>query len=91
MNEAELFAMAGVSTGGIAIVLLVYRILKYVNGKRIRSQCCGQDMTIGVVVEPITPTLSSNPLAQVRILPDEPKNRAAVSQNDHETKHSDHQ
>lgn len=88
MNETELLAMGGVSTAGIAIILVVYRVLKYINGKKLRSHCCGTDMTIGIVVEPITPTLSSNPLGQVRTPPDESKTREAAYQSDHETKHT---
>jgi hypothetical protein len=38
------------SASGIAIVLLVYRIVKYLKGKTIVSRCCGRKMEMSVDV-----------------------------------------
>ena len=55
MDTNDILKLGGVSTGGVAILLIVYRILKYVNGKRIKSECCGQTITMGVSVEEMNP------------------------------------
>lgn len=58
MEETDLLKMAGVSTSGVAIVLLVYRILKTIQGKKLVSSCCGKKLEVGVSVAPMTPTTS---------------------------------
>lgn len=55
MDEVDLFKMAGVSTSGVAIILIIYRVLKSMKGKRLVSQCCGRKVDIGVDVEEMTP------------------------------------
>ena len=55
MDDMELFKMAGFSTTGVAIVLLLYRVLQSVKGKRIVSSCCGRKLDVGVNVETMTP------------------------------------
>jgi len=63
MEESDLLKMAGVSSTGVAIVLLVYRILKTMQGKTLVSKCCGKKMDVGFTVrEGDTPTMTDNPL-----------------------------
>lgn len=51
---------AGISTSMITIVVIVYNVLKSVCGHRLRSECCGREMTTGVSVEQITPRTPRN-------------------------------
>ena len=46
---------AGLSTSGLAIILIVYRVLKTMKGKRLVSSCCGKKLEMGVDVEEMTP------------------------------------
>jgi hypothetical protein len=46
---------AGLSTSGLAIILIVYRVLKTIKGKRLVSSCCGKKLEMGIDVEEITP------------------------------------
>jgi hypothetical protein len=55
MDDTELFKMSGASAGTVAIVLLIYRILKSVSGKRFVSTCCGRKAEIGFDVRNATP------------------------------------
>jgi hypothetical protein len=56
MDETELFKMSGASAGTIAIILLIYRLLKSVSGKRFISTCCGKKAEIGFEVKDALPT-----------------------------------
>jgi hypothetical protein len=64
MDDTDLLKMAGVSTSGLAIILIVYRVLKSVQGKKLVSSCCGTRMEMGVSVEEMTPKkiVIENPL-----------------------------
>ncbi len=55
MDETDLFKMAGVSTSGVAILLLVYKVLKSMKGKRFVSSCCGRKLDVGIDVQQMTP------------------------------------
>ena len=55
MDTTDLFKMAGLSTSGVALILIAYRVLKSVMGKRLVSSCCGKKMDIGVDIQPMTP------------------------------------
>ena len=55
MDDTDLLKMAGVSTSGLAIILIVYRVLKSVKGKRLVSSCCGKKIEVGIDVEEMTP------------------------------------
>lgn len=46
---------AGLSTSGLAILLIVYRVLKAMKGKRLVSSCCGKKIEVGVDIEEMTP------------------------------------
>jgi hypothetical protein len=52
MDELKL---AGFSTTGVAIILIVYRVFKTLQGKRLVSSCCGHKGEVGFRVEPMTP------------------------------------
>jgi len=65
MEETDLLKMAGVSTTGVAILLIVYRILRTIKGKKLVSKCCGKKIELGVDVEEMTPKaddMRSNPI-----------------------------
>lgn len=65
MEDIDLLKMAGFSTTGFAIVMIVYRVLKTIQGKRLVSNCCGKRMEVGVAVETMTPTPTNQPPAIV--------------------------
>lgn len=64
MDDTDLLKMAGVSTSGLAVILLVYRVLKSVKGKKFVSSCCGKKLEVGMNVEEMTPKaiVIDNPL-----------------------------
>lgn len=55
MDETELLKMAGLSTTGMAILLIVYRVAKSIVGKKLVSSCCGKRMEVGFDVATMTP------------------------------------
>jgi hypothetical protein len=56
MDDTDLLKMSGASAGTVAIILLIYRVLKSVLGKRFISHCCGKKMEVGIdVKEGVTP------------------------------------
>jgi hypothetical protein len=65
MEDTDLLKMAGVSTSGLAIILIVYRVLKSVKGKKLVSSCCGRRMEMGMNVEEMTPkaVVVENPIS----------------------------
>lgn len=63
MDETELLKMSGFSAGSIAIVLLVYRFLKSIKGKRFISVCCQRKVDIGFDIGSVeTPREHKNPM-----------------------------
>lgn len=48
--------MSGMSATAITIVLIVYRVLKSVQGKKFVSSCCGRKAEIGFTVRDMAPT-----------------------------------
>jgi hypothetical protein len=55
MEDGDLLKLSGVSGGTIAIILLVYKILKSVIGKKVVSNCCGKKLEVGLDVQATTP------------------------------------
>jgi hypothetical protein len=51
MDVETMLQMGGVSTTSMAIVLVVYRILKSLRGKKLVSSCCGNRVDVGFDVE----------------------------------------
>jgi hypothetical protein len=47
---------AGLSTTGVAILLIVVRVLKSLQGKKLVSTCCGRRGEMGMDVVEMTPT-----------------------------------
>jgi hypothetical protein len=47
---------AGLSTTGVAILLIVVRVLKSLQGKKLVSTCCGRRGEMGMDVVAMTPT-----------------------------------
>lgn len=54
MDFTTMLEMAGVSTTGVAIVLIVYRLMKSLRGKKLVSSCCGAKMEAGFDVQEMT-------------------------------------
>jgi hypothetical protein len=73
MTELEPLLMnAGLSTTGIAILLLIYRLFKTAKGKKCISSCCGRKTEIGFDIGVMTPhvvTNSSGDVAQTPLSP----------------------
>jgi hypothetical protein len=53
--DDTLLMNAGLSTTGVALLLIVYRLIKSVQGKKLVSSCCGRKIEVGVDVVPMTP------------------------------------
>lgn len=60
--EITLLQQSGMSAGLIALILVIYRVLKTINGKRVVSQCCGKKTEIGFTVENMSPIVIQNPM-----------------------------
>lgn len=56
MDDAQLFKMSGASAGTIAIILIIYRVLKSIQGKRLISNCCGKKLEVGIEIKDSVPT-----------------------------------
>ena len=59
--DDTLLLNAGLSTSGVAILLVVYRLLKSVKGKKLVSSCCGRKMDMGFDVTDLTPKQIDKP------------------------------
>lgn len=55
MDDTELLKVSGFSASTIAIILIVYRLLKTITGKKLISSCCGKKLEVGVAVAEMTP------------------------------------
>ena len=55
MEDTDLLKMAGLSTSGVAILLIAWRFLKSLQGKKLVSSCCGHKGEMGMVVVNMTP------------------------------------
>ena len=55
MDDTELLKVSGFSASTIVILLIVYRIGKFVLGKKLISSCCGRKIEVGVAVSEMTP------------------------------------
>jgi hypothetical protein len=55
MNDDDLLKMAGLSTTGVAILLIAWRVFKSIQGKKVVSTCCGHRGEVGVDVVNMSP------------------------------------
>lgn len=55
MDDADLLKVSGLSATSIAVILIVYRIIKMAMGKKLISSCCGRKIEVGVAVAEMTP------------------------------------
>ena len=62
----------GVSATLILIVGIGVKLFQKFCGNRVRSECCGKEGTVGVVVEPMSPRASRPSLETVRVVPGTP-------------------
>jgi hypothetical protein len=60
----SLLIQAGMTTTGVAIVLILWRVLKTASGKKLVSDCCGKKASIGFQVGEMTPLpkMTENPM-----------------------------
>lgn len=54
-NADTLLMNAGLTTSGVALLLIVYRVGKAIQGKKLVSSCCGRTFSAGVAVVEMTP------------------------------------
>jgi hypothetical protein len=66
MDDATLMN-AGLSTTGVAILLIVYRLFKSVQGKKLVSNCCGRRAEVGIDVVSMTPPVTLRRLETVGV------------------------
>lgn len=70
MEDSDVLKFSGASAGTVAIILLVYRILKSLLGKKLVSNCCGNKIEVGIDVQDSTPKeehileIKNNPLIE---------------------------
>ena len=57
MDDTDILKMSGLSASSLAIVLIIYKLLKSAVGKKLISNCCGRKLEVGVAVTnmPTTP------------------------------------
>ena len=55
--DETLLMNAGLTTSGVAILLIVYRVFKTIQGKKLVSSCCGRRVEVGLDVVPMTPVV----------------------------------
>jgi len=53
--DDTLLMNAGLSTTGVAILLIVYKLMKSIQGKKLISNCCGKKLEVGIDVQEMTP------------------------------------
>ena len=78
--EASL-ASAGVSTGSIAVLYIIYKVFSAIRGHRLISDCCGKFYEIGVDVRDMPPTPPVPGEKQTHLLSSHPKEESSQSQN----------
>lgn len=54
--DASVLQQAGLSTAGIAILFIAYRVSKAIIGHRLVSDCCGRRMEIGLAIADMSGT-----------------------------------
>ena len=57
MDDTDILKMSGLSASSLAIVLIIYKLLKSAVGKKLVSNCCGRKLEVGMTVTdmPTTP------------------------------------
>ena len=66
MDDPTMLASAGLSTTGVALLLIAYRVLKSVKGKKLVSSCCGRKLEMGVDVQNMTPAAADHEAITIR-------------------------
>jgi len=51
----DALTQVGLSSSGVAVVLIVYHIIKAIIGKKFVSDCCGRKTEIGLSIENMSP------------------------------------
>jgi len=64
-----LLIQTGLTTTGVAIVLIVWRVLKTASGKKLVSDCCGRKASIGFHIGEMTPTVKKEDSLSIVIKP----------------------
>jgi len=54
--DVNTIATAGLSSTGVAIVLILYKVFQAIKGKRLVSDCCGKQSEVGFDVKEFPPT-----------------------------------
>lgn len=70
MTIEQMLSTGGVSAGTVAILFALYKLLSKLNHKKLRSSCCGKEMSVGVAVETLTPEHSAVDLSTAEKKPE---------------------
>lgn len=65
MDDTDLLKMAGVSSSGLAVIFLLYRVWKMIRGRRLISTCCGRRLEIGIDTQSMSPRVAPAPVPPV--------------------------
>ena len=72
-------ASAGVSTGSIAVLYIIYKVFNAIRGHRLISDCCGKFYEIGVDVRDMPPTPPAPGEKQTHLLSSQTKEESSQS------------
>lgn len=64
MDTKDLLSTAGLTTSGVAILAIIYKVWGFIKGRRLVSDCCGKRVSFGVNTETITPSHSTGVLVE---------------------------
>ena len=63
MDTETILQMSGMSAGSVTIVLILYRFMKSLRGKKFVSTCCGRKAEMGFDVREMSPSPTENKIA----------------------------
>lgn len=64
MDLSTALSGAGVSAGSIALLYVVWNLVKSLNHKKLKSNCCGRESVVAIDVVDTSPISKDNPLVQ---------------------------
>lgn len=66
--EIGVLESAGLTTTMVTVILILYKLFKNMDGRRIRSSCCGYNASIGFQTEQMSPVvvMVENPAITIR-------------------------
>lgn len=61
--EESVLQTSGLSAGTIVVILIIYRLLKSIEGKRFVSRCCGKKAEVGFEIKNMETPPPANSIA----------------------------